>query len=65
MPAATYPATATVPVANGGTGATTAAGARTNLQAAASGANSDITSLFWPGHRLKRGTGRHRRHSRG
>jgi fibronectin-binding autotransporter adhesin len=32
-------------VANGGTGATTAAGARTNLGAAASGANSDITSL--------------------
>ncbi|MCA9326757.1 S-layer family protein, partial [Candidatus Saccharibacteria bacterium] len=37
--------TSSVPVANGGTGATTAAGARTNLQAAASGANSDITSL--------------------
>lgn len=32
-------------VANGGTGATTASGARTNLGAAASGANSDITSL--------------------
>ena len=32
-------------VGNGGTGATTAAGARTNLGAAASGANSDITSL--------------------
>ncbi len=32
-------------VANGGTGAATAAGARTNLGAAASGANSDITSL--------------------
>ena len=32
-------------VAYGGTGATTAAGARTNLGAAASGANSDITSL--------------------
>lgn len=35
----------TVAVANGGTGATTAAAARTNLGAAASGANSDITSL--------------------
>ena len=32
-------------VANGGTGATTAAAARTGLGAAASGANSDITSL--------------------
>lgn len=35
----------TLVVASGGTGATTAAGARTNLGAAASGANSDITSL--------------------
>lgn len=35
----------TVNVANGGTGATTAGGARTNLGAAASGANSDITSM--------------------
>ncbi len=35
----------TLAVANGGTGATTAGGARTNLGAAASGANSDITSL--------------------
>lgn len=35
----------TVVVAGGGTGATTASGARTNLGAAASGANSDITSL--------------------
>jgi hypothetical protein len=34
-----------VAVAYGGTGATTAAGARSNLGAAASGANSDITSL--------------------
>jgi hypothetical protein len=34
-----------VAVANGGTGATTAANARTNLGAAASGANTDITSL--------------------
>lgn len=34
-----------IPVANGGTGATTAAGARSNLGAAASGVNSDITSL--------------------
>lgn len=32
-------------IANGGTGATTAAGARTAFGAAASGANSDITSL--------------------
>ncbi len=32
-------------VADGGTGASTAAGARSNLGAAASGANSDITSL--------------------
>lgn len=32
-------------IANGGTGSTTAGGARTNLSAAASGANSDITSL--------------------
>jgi hypothetical protein len=35
----------TLPVANGGTGSTTAGGALTNLGAAASGANSDITSL--------------------
>ena len=35
----------TLVVANGGTGATTASGARTNLGAAASGANSDITSM--------------------
>lgn len=35
----------TVPTTLGGTGATTASGARTNLGAAASGANSDITSL--------------------
>lgn len=34
-----------VPVAAGGTNATTAAGARTNLGVAASGSNSDITSL--------------------
>ena len=34
-----------LPLANGGTNATTAAAARTNLGAAASGANSDITSL--------------------
>jgi hypothetical protein len=34
-----------LPVTNGGTGATTASGARTNLSAAALGANSDITSL--------------------
>ena len=35
----------TLNVASGGTGATTAADARTNLGAAASGANGDITSL--------------------
>jgi hypothetical protein len=35
----------TLAVANGGTGATTAAAARTNLGAAASGANTDITSI--------------------
>lgn len=35
----------TLPVANGGTGGTTASDARSNLGAAASGANSDITSL--------------------
>jgi len=34
-----------IPVANGGTGATTASGARSALSAAALGANSDITSL--------------------
>ena len=37
--------TGTVAVANGGTGATDAGTARSNLSAAASGANSDITSL--------------------
>jgi hypothetical protein len=36
---------AAVTVLQGGTGATTASGARTNLGAAASGANSDITSV--------------------
>jgi len=35
----------TLAVASGGTGATTPAGARTNLGAAASGVNADITSL--------------------
>jgi len=35
----------TLAVSNGGTGATTASGARANLGAAASGANSDITSM--------------------
>lgn len=34
-----------IPIANGGTNASTAAGARSSLGAAASGANSDITSL--------------------
>lgn len=37
--------TGTVGVANGGTGATTAAGARAGLSAAESGVNADITSL--------------------
>ena len=37
--------TNTLPVANGGTGSSTAAGARSNLGAATAGANSDITSL--------------------
>lgn len=37
--------TGTAPVSAGGTGATTAATARTNLSAAALGANADITSL--------------------
>ena len=37
--------TGTVAVVNGGTGATTANGARTNLSAAQSGANTDITSI--------------------
>jgi len=37
--------TQTLAVANGGTGSTTAAGARTNLSAAKSGANTDITSI--------------------
>lgn len=37
--------TGLIPIANGGTNAATAANARTNLGAAASGANSDITSL--------------------
>lgn len=35
----------TLPVANGGTGAVDAANARTNLEAAKSGANTDITSV--------------------
>jgi hypothetical protein len=35
----------TLLIANGGTGATTSAGARSNLGAAASGVNSDITSF--------------------
>ena len=35
----------TLDVDNGGTGATTASGARANLGAAASGTNSDITSM--------------------
>jgi len=40
-----FSVTSTIGLASGGTGATTAAGARTSLGAAASGANSDITSL--------------------
>ena len=37
--------TGTLVIANGGTGSTTAAGARTNLSAAKSGVNSDITAF--------------------
>ena len=37
--------TGALPIANGGTNATSASAARSNLSAAASGANSDITSL--------------------
>jgi hypothetical protein len=37
--------TGTLPIANGGTGATSAGAARGNLGAAASGANTDITSI--------------------
>lgn len=45
-PAGTQPPiTSPLPIANGGTNAVTAAAARTNLSAAALGANSDITSL--------------------
>lgn len=40
--------TAALPVANGGTGGTTASAARTALGAAALGANTDITSLAAP-----------------
>jgi len=48
---AQYSAVAAIPsfpltVANGGTGATTATNARTNLVAAKSGTNSDITELY-------------------
>jgi hypothetical protein len=42
-----------IAVANGGTGATTAAGARANLGAAASGANTDITSVYLDNTGLK------------
>lgn len=38
----------TIPVSGGGTGATTASGARSNLSAAQSGINTDITSLSSP-----------------
>lgn len=41
-----------LPVAKGGTGAATAAGARTSLGAAASGANADISSLAGSGSGL-------------
>ena len=41
----TFPTGFTLPVNRGGTGADTASGARTSLGAAASGANSDITSI--------------------
>lgn len=42
---ATVTLAGTLAVANGGTGATTAAGARTSLGAAASGVNTDISQL--------------------
>jgi hypothetical protein len=42
---ATLALTNDLPVTDGGTGASTAANARTNLSAASSGANSDITSI--------------------
>lgn len=45
LTAATTSFTNPVPVTSGGTGSTTASGSRSNLSAAASGANSDITSL--------------------
>ena len=41
----TITAAGTLAVANGGTGSTTASGARSSLGAAASGANTDITAL--------------------
>lgn len=41
----TITAAGTLALANGGTGSTTASGARSNLGAAASGANTDITAL--------------------
>lgn len=41
----TFPSGFTLPVNRGGTGADTASGARSALSAAASGANSDITSI--------------------
>src|SRR5262249_10334535 len=47
--------TGTLPVANGGTNATTAANARTNLSAAQSGSNTDITSLDASGGTLSLG----------
>lgn len=45
--------TGTLPVANGGTNAATAADARTSLGAAASGANTDITSVYLDNTGLK------------
>lgn len=45
LDADTFKGSSTIAVANGGTGSTTAAAARTALGAAASGANSDITSM--------------------
>ena len=42
-----------ITVADGGTGSSTAAGARTNLGAAASGANTDLTSVYLSNTGLK------------
>ena len=53
----------TLVVANGGTGATTAAGARTALSAAASGVNNDITQITGLTTALTVGRGRRHGHA--